>query len=166
MLIYHPAYDAYHCIFRLLLISEHINKVETDKIRLLDFYLVFPGSVANIKLPSELIGLRRESKKLANIYRDPLSEVATFHEMKGIQDAALRSVVASGFFDLDSYSKGYVSRSLKPLPVGIEQRIENILESTGSVGLSAIIGLSQVPLLGKNGLKDRTHLMEYRYDPA
>lgn len=48
MLIYHPAYDAYHCVFRMLLIAERVSGIEVEKARILDFYLVFPGMVKKI----------------------------------------------------------------------------------------------------------------------
>lgn len=31
MLIYHPAYDAYHCLFRMIALIDHVNEIEVDK---------------------------------------------------------------------------------------------------------------------------------------
>ncbi|HGA8765958.1 TPA: ABC-three component system middle component 5, partial [Salmonella enterica subsp. enterica serovar Virchow] len=46
MLIYHPAYDAYHCLFRMIALIDHVNEIEVDKARILDFYLIFPALVS------------------------------------------------------------------------------------------------------------------------
>ena len=52
---YHPAFDVYNCIFRMLriLICKEIKKIETSRLRLFDFYLVFPGLIKKIRIRPE-----------------------------------------------------------------------------------------------------------------
>ncbi|KVT83340.1 ABC-three component system middle component 5 [Burkholderia ubonensis] len=166
MLIYHPAYDAYHCVFRMLLIAEHVKGLETDKARLLDFYLVFPGLVRKIRLPDSLRELRAQAKKVVNVYRDPVSEASTFQEMRHIQEAALRAIAASGLLEMGAFSAGYISRSKASLPSSLAEKLTAFLEESGPIATGVLKGLSEIPLLGHDGLKHRTQLMEYRYDFA
>ncbi|MFM9745688.1 ABC-three component system middle component 5, partial [Streptomyces brasiliscabiei] len=51
MLMYHPAQDVNHCVFRLLLILEHTEheKLNTDVYRLIDFYTLFPSLLKLLK---------------------------------------------------------------------------------------------------------------------
>ncbi|CAJ8168505.1 Uncharacterised protein [Burkholderia pseudomallei] len=166
MLIYHPAYDAYHCVFRMLLIAERASGIEVEKARILDFYLVFPGMVKKIRLPDALKELRAHAKTAGNVYRDPVSRTSTFMEMRHIQEAALKSVAASGLIELERFAAGYVVRSKAPIPLSLAAKLKEFVEANSPMADGILDGLSQIPLLGNNGLKHRSELMEYRYDFA
>lgn len=166
MLIYHPAYDAYHCVFRMLLIAEHVKDLEIEKARLLDFYLVFPGMVRMVRLPDSLKALRAQAKAAVNVYRDPVSGLSTFRDMRHIQVAALKSVAASGLIDIKRFESGFVTRTEMPIPQVLKERLDAFISADGPVVEGVLAGLSQIPLLGHDGLKHRSQLMEYRYDFA
>ncbi|CAB3755416.1 ABC-three component system middle component 5 [Paraburkholderia humisilvae] len=166
MLIYHPAYDAYHCVFRMLLIAEHVKDLEIEKARLLDFYLLFPGMLVHARLPDELRALRSQAKSLANVYRDPVSGLSTFRDMRHIQEAALKSVAASGLIDVKQFERGFVKRTEMLLAPGLKEKLDAFTLANGPVVDGVLAGLSKLPLLGHNGLKHRSELMEYRYDFA
>ena len=61
MLVYHHAFDIYHCAYRVLQILEHMksNDVEIDRIRIWDFYLTFPNEARKISFPKELADLKK-----------------------------------------------------------------------------------------------------------
>ena len=164
MLIYHPAYDAYHCVFRMLLIAEHVSGIEVEKARILDFYLIFPGMVKKIRLPDTLKELRTHAKTAGNVYRDPVSSTSTFMEMRHIQEAALKSIAASGLIDLERFAAGYVVRSKAPIPPSLAAKLKEFVMANSPMTAGVLDNLSQIPLLGNNGLKHRSELMEYRYD--
>lgn len=166
MLIYHPAYDAYHCVFRMLVVAERLTDLEVDKARLLDFFLLFPGMVKAVRLPDTLKALRTQAKAAANIYRDPVSGISTFREMRHIQEAALKSMAASGLIDVRRYEAGYVTRTQMPINPMLKAKLDEFLNVNQPVADSILNGLSQIPLLGHDGLKHRSQLMEYRYDYA
>jgi len=53
MIVYHPAFDLYHSVYRMLQILTHFDKndyVETERLRIWDFYLLFPDKINTIKL--------------------------------------------------------------------------------------------------------------------
>jgi hypothetical protein len=166
MLIYHPAYDAYHCVFRMLLVAEHVQDIEVEKARLLDFYLLFPGMVKTIRLPDGLKTLRAQAKATANVYRDPVSGISTFREMHHIQEAALKSIAASGLIDIKRYEAGFVTRTQMPIAAVLKAKLDEFLSANGPMVEGVLTGLSQIPLLGHDGLKHRSQLMEHRYDFA
>ncbi|WP_321890542.1 MULTISPECIES: ABC-three component system middle component 5 [Burkholderia cepacia complex] len=166
MLIYHPAYDAYHCAFRMLAVSESIAELEVDKARLLDFYLLFPSSVQFIRLPATLRDARKIAKSIANEYHDPLSPATTFRELRQIQESALRCIAASGLIDIRRLEVGYVKRTDIPIPDAIQSKIDLFLSQREPLAKTILYGLGDIPLRGHDGLKHRTELMEYRYDVA
>ncbi|MFV0672891.1 ABC-three component system middle component 5 [Variovorax sp. tm] len=166
MLIYHPAYDAYHCIFRMLSIVEHVRGLEIDKARLLDFYLMFPSAVSEIRLPSNLKEARKLARTFSNVYHDPISVASTFRDMAEIQLAALKCIAASGLIDAKKLAAGLVERTSLAMPPEILSKISGFLAQRDPLAGIILFGLGALPLRGDDGLKHRTSLMEYRYDVA
>ena len=164
MLIYHPAFDAYHCVFRMLALINALPETELDMLRLCDFYLVFPSAIKNIRLPAELSHGRKIAKASASIYRDPINAKQSFRDMSQIQLAALRNIAASGIIDIEYYERGIIRKRDTTIPDVIYQKIELYLDAHSEVATFLIDELSKLPLLGLNGLKHRTELLEYRYD--
>jgi hypothetical protein len=166
VLIYHPAFDGYHCVFRMLSIAEKIRSLEVDKARILDFFLVFPGAVKSVRLPDELKSLRPKVRPMSTPFRDPVSNMATFIDMRHIQEAALKSIAASGLIELSAFASGRVARTDAPIPEALNAKMQAFLEGNDGLTAEILQGLSQLPLLGVNGLKDRSKLMDFRYDFA
>lgn len=53
MITYNPAFDLYHCIFRMANIIgrlEDLECFEIDKVRIWDFYLLYPSKTYDIDL--------------------------------------------------------------------------------------------------------------------
>lgn len=164
MLIYHPAFDAYHCVFRMLALTECVTELEIDKARLLDFYLLFPAAIASIRLPSALMEARKVAKSAANIYHDPLNPITTFREMRYIQEAALKCIAASGLIDIKSLGTGLISRTELKIPSELKRKVDEFLLDRQSIANIVLHELATIPLRGIDGLKHRTKLMEHRYD--
>ncbi|HEN3580842.1 TPA: ABC-three component system middle component 5 [Yersinia enterocolitica] len=164
MLIYHPAYDAYHCLFRMIAVIDHLSTLEVDKARILDFYLMFPSLVSDIRMPPNYIGDKKVAKSYANKYHDPINQLSTFRDMHQIQIAALRCLAASGLIDLPRFEKGEVHRTDMEIPDGLLLSMRGFLNEKNNIYTFIIEKLSKFNLTGKDGLKDRTRLMEYRYD--
>ncbi|MCF7535413.1 ABC-three component system middle component 5 [Pseudomonas petrae] len=165
MLIYHPAFDAYHCVFRMMALMGLIPDLEVDKARLLDFYLAFPSAINDIRLPSTLAHGRRLAKSLSNTYRDPLNPKAAFRDMSQIQLAALRNIAALGLIDLNGFEQGFVKRiNSVAIPESLGENLSIYLTAQAEILKFLSNGLAQIPLRGLDGLKHRTALLEYRYD--
>jgi hypothetical protein len=164
MLIYHPAYDAYHGVFRMLVVVEQKRDIEIDKARLLDFYLLFPSQVAKMRLAPGSSKVKRAANGAANVYHDPVSALAMFREMRHIQLAALKCVAASGFVSLERLAAGFVTRTDTPLPDALRVKVAEFLTNRESLAEYILGTLGDMALRGANGLKDRSELMEYRYD--
>jgi len=164
MLIYHPAYDAYHCIFRMIALIDHVKEIEVDKARILDFYLIFPALVSEIRMPQNFSTIKKEAKKYSNEYHNPINTTSTFRDMHEIQMAAIRCLAATGLIEVKPLEKDFIKRTDKSIPDGLLLSMRDFLKSKDEVYNFIIAKLSQFHLTGKDGLKDRTNLMEFRYD--
>lgn len=164
MLIYHPAFDAYHCAFRLLAILHFHKELEMEKVQILDFYLAFPSALSNIRWPREAGISRKELKALANPYRDPLSNKSTFRGMQQVQTAAARCVAASELIVAELLELGIVRRTTVSLMEGVADQLNAYIERDAEAVELVLVHLAGLPLLGRDGLKARTGLLEHRYD--
>lgn len=164
MLIYHPAFDAYHCVFRMLIICEKLGDLEIEKARLLDFYLLYPALVAKIKLPRALRSIARDAAAVANVYHDPSSPSTMFRDMRHIQEAALRCIAAAGLIDVRRYENGFVTQTDVVVPDEMRRKIGLFLASRQPIAEFVFKKLAAIPLGGSQGLKYRSQLMDHNYD--
>jgi hypothetical protein len=162
MLIYHQALDPYHCVFRLLLITQTLQNLEIEKLRILDFYLLYPALVANIRLRKDLQYGKNISKSLKNIYHDPAVDKSAFTSLHNFQKIAINCLVSAGYVDSEVIKSGYILRTDKKISIEMYSAIQ--VQNKIPINNFIIEKLASLPLLGKDGLKDRTGLIEYRYD--
>ncbi|MDD3471726.1 MAG: hypothetical protein PHS86_02995 [Syntrophaceae bacterium] len=164
MLIYHPGFDAYHCVFRMLAVCETLGDLEIEKARLLDFYLLYPALVAKMKLPRPLRPIARDAAAVANVYHDPSSPATMFRDMRHIQEAALRCIAAAGLIDVRRYENGFVTRTDVVVPDAIRRKIALFIASRQPISQFVLKELAAIPLGGSEGLKHRSQLMDHKYD--
>ncbi|HBR4757619.1 TPA: hypothetical protein L9W62_003470 [Klebsiella pneumoniae] len=164
MLVYHPAYDAYHCLFRMMAIIERAGELEIDKLKILDFYILFPSLLSNVKMPRQFVKVKKMAERFYNEYHDPMNPGMTFKEMRHIQDAAIKCMLAAGYINSDELSNGYVVRTDKELPEKISLEMKVFLENKEPFSSFIIQNMAKFHLTGPDGLKSRTQLMEHRYD--
>lgn len=167
MLIYHPAFDIYNCVFRLLQLLTHMNQdeVEVDRLRIWDFYLTFPNEARKISYPNSLSELKKVfKKKEPNPYEDLIDPKRVIERMKSFQLAALKCIASYGFIDAALLSKNIVRRTDKEIPEELAKYFFKLTNEKSNV-IKLIIGFWELPLYGKSGLKDRTGLIDFKYDP-
>jgi hypothetical protein len=164
MLIYHPAKDAYHCVFRMLVVAERVKSLDVDMARLLDFYLLFPVAIADIRLPKNMMRIRKFAEGLSNMFRDPISIKTAFRDVANMQEVALRSIAAAGLIDVDKFESGVIVRTAIDMPETLKTKIDRYVHHDAVVLNFILDELSQFPLRGPDGLKHRTGLLEHRYD--
>jgi len=166
MLIYHPAFDLYHCVFRLLQIMEHMKRddVEVDRLRIWDFYLTFPNEARKISFPMQLKELKRIFKsRESNPYEDLIDAKRILLRMKSYQVAALKCLASYQLIDTDLLGKGIVKRTTNEIPKEIKSKLTQLNTEQDNI-LKLVLGFNELPLFGKAGLKDRTGLIDFKYD--
>lgn len=166
MLIYHPAFDAYHCVFRMLIVANQLVSIEVDKARILDFYLAFPSALVAIRWPGHFRTARRLAASAHNPYRSPVSPRTTLREMRLMQDAALRCLAAAELIEADALQTSTIRRTEREIPAALLEPMRRHVAELGDVAELVFSRLGSIALLGADGLKDRTSLMDYRYDAA
>lgn len=168
MLIYHPAFDIYHCIFRIvrLLCSLPKEPYETDRIRILDFYLLFPHLLEKVTFPKDASKLRKYFKKLSSKYENIEDPKRIFSRLEPYQTSALKCLVSYNLIVPETFEKNRIQLSETEIP---NELIKSV--NTANDRFPELIELLtkyfiNIDLYGNSGLKQRTDLFEYRYDLA
>jgi hypothetical protein len=167
LLSYQPAFDAAHTIFRFLRLHDamRMDVVEFDKYRILDYYLLFPFRSATVRLGQKDLRIRSIAKQLdgkAGYATLPSGEVL-FERMKNAHVSASQTMAANRIIDPEVLRHGVMKFGKFALPADYQERISEANQND-SLTLDILRALSAYNLLGRDGLKDRTGLLEYRYD--
>jgi hypothetical protein len=171
MIVYHPAFDLYHSVYRMLQILTHFNRndyVETERLRIWDFYLLFPDKISTIKLKSnekdikELI--KTFIKKSDNPYELLLDNRKVFERIKPYQLGALKCLASYGIIDKDYLNTNRITIISKEILSTYSSKFE-ALSSKENNAISLLTShFYLMSLYGEGGLKDRTQLLESKYD--
>lgn len=165
MLVYHPAFDFYNCIFRMLqlLTSLKEDEIEIERLRIWDFYLTFPNEARTISFPADLTDLKKIVKDKPNTYEDLIDSKRIFERMKPFQITAIKTLISYGFIEPDSLQANIVKRTNKTIPAELKAQVDNMGVERQNI-IKLVIGFVNLPLYGDRGLKYRTKLIDFKYD--
>lgn len=168
-LVYNEAFDPYHAVFRAVRLNFACAPDEImpfDMLRILDFYMLFPFRIQGVSLYREDIFWRQISKNYewAAPYGGMPEDTLVFARMEPFQRAAISSLARLGIINRELWSNEEILfESSKLTKVIISRAIQENSEMKDIMEI--LCGLRErYPLLGDDGLKRRTKLMEYRYD--
>ena len=137
-----------------------------DELRILDFYLVFPFLIDHIRLMPKHRSYRNLARDYAQTrpYSEQPEDRVVFERMRPIQVAALETLAVNELLDLRALKAGRAQATEKEPSPDLSRRIMAANEHDGP--LLNFLGVLAKDYLfeGPGGLKDRTGLLEYRYD--
>lgn len=170
-LTYQPAFDPFHATFRFLRLRQAVlndASLPRDHLRILDFYLLFPFRVDDVRLFQRHRKFRKLAQQFAHTrpYGELPDDRVLFHRMGSIQGAALDTLANKRLLKADDYSRGLVSSTDEPLPSPLLAKVQELNAQQGELIEFLRALAAEYELLGPNGLKDRTGLLEHAYDAA
>lgn len=167
MIIYHPAYDVNHCLYRILLGLETSVHKEFDwsLFRLMDFYVLFPHLLKEIKpFPVALQPFKKIVKSIPDSYENLPNTKRILFELEAIQNSAVQNLMAKGLVSVSKFEKQIIARTTEGLPESLSEKLSS--DSRVDEEWYRLV-VNELPLSefeGKKGLKARSKLMEYKYD--
>lgn len=171
MITYNPAFDLYHCIYRMAHIVQKLSEgecFEVEKVRIWDFYMLFPSKLYEVSLKQTEKDLREARKNFIKVSKSPYEYSGDnrklFEWIKPFQVSALNCLVSCGILSKDAYLNNQVC-------VSDRQVLAAFVEKAGDITLHEQNALAFLSLLSRNmsltgsdGLKARTRLLEFKYD--
>ena len=138
--------------------------MELARLRLFDFFLVFPHILTQMRLPKRYLKMRKVLKAIPSPYESTPSPTRLFYQIGEIQKTTVRLLVARTLIQKDIYLEGdaALTDSINGATFG---SILNKQDFRNEGWYHFLVReLIEYPLDGPNGLKHRTGLMEFRHD--
>ncbi|MGK0307261.1 MAG: hypothetical protein ACI8RP_000212 [Urechidicola sp.] len=171
MLVYNEAFDIYHCTFRIINLLNRIEEnksVEIDRLRIWDFYLVFPNKLHEVSFSNNEKDIKQLMKtyisKVDNPYLSLRDKKKMFQRIRPYQLNALRSLASYNIINQDYLDSNTIQ-------IKDKEQSQKFVNEFGTVSIKQqnLIKLLTshfliMPLNGLNGIKKKSGLMEYRYD--
>lgn len=167
MLTYHPAFDLYHCTFRILQILNYLenDSIELERLQIWDFFYLFPTEInRHFKFTQELTKLRRIFKFNENPYEEIVDSKRVFVRMKPYQKLALRNLSSYGIIEKEAYEKEMIKLNVSQIPTALKSELGNLSPRQENVIKLITSPFNELPLYGDTGFKMRTGLITFRYD--
>lgn len=167
MLLYNKAFDPVHTVLRLSAICAYSKKevIELERLQIFNFLLAFPAHIADMPLPRDLLQAKNKFKKYRSPYNN-FEAYTLFNRMSPIFYASLQMAENLGFIYLQE--SGTILLQKEQVPNGLKAIVNSSNSSNSSISKEALSfeadHLSQIPILGKNGLKAVSKLMDFKYD--
>ena len=168
-LSYQPALDPFHSVFRLLRVLPYVESagvLHRDHVRILDFYLLYPFRISAARLTPQ----HRRFRKFETSYEDrkPYGEqpddVVMFSRMQPIQFTAMETLADKLVIDPTEWQHDRVRPTGTKLPEELAARVATANAAEPELADLVSVLSKEYSLYGQNGLKNRTGLLEYRYD--
>lgn len=171
MIVYNQAFDLYHAVYRMLQLLTHFNKneyVEVDRLRIWDFYLLFPSKIHEVKLKREEGDIRKILKnyisKKENPYEVILENRKMFERIRPYQISALHCLASYGIIDKELLKDNRVSIISKELLLDYTNKFEELTPKEKNLISILTSHFYNMSMFGVDGLKDRSKLMVSKYD--
>ncbi|MGS4347108.1 ABC-three component system middle component 5 [Myroides odoratus] len=171
MIVYQQGFDIYHTIYRIINLLGKFNysdSIELDRLRIWDYYLLYPNKMKSISLKNS----EKDIKLIINNFIDRkdnpyeliLDDRKMLEKLKPIQIGALKYLASIGLINKDFSSINRISKISEDVLIKLNKISEKptvVEENT----ISLLVGhFYHIPLNGNDGLKKRTKLLENKYD--
>lgn len=172
MITYNPAFDLYHCIYRMAHIIDRLEErecFEIDKVRIWDFYLLYPSKIYDIdvkqrKEKDAYKARKQYIEQTVNPYEYNGDNRKLFEWIKPFQVSALSCLVSCGILDKDAYLEGNVCVANRNALTEFVERAGGFTARERNILSFLSLFSRHMPLTGVDGLKARTQLLESKYD--
>lgn len=171
MIVYNQAFDLYHTIFRFLQFLnrfENGSLIEIERIRIWDFYLLFPSKIHDIRLKQSESDIRKLRKEFFKDSNNPYEKIhedrKVFEKIKPYQLAALNCIASYGIIDKALINQQRIGIVNKEILTEFVENFEELSPKEKNVITLMTSHFNQVSLFGSDGLKCRTNLIESKYD--
>lgn len=171
MIVYQKAYDLYHAVYRMMKLLAHFKQdglIEIDRLRIWDYYLLYPNKMKNIRLKREEKDVKQIIKnyiiKEDNPYEMVINDRKMFEKIKPYQMTAIKCLASYGIVNKDYLQENRISNINKNIFDDYAEDFKDLSVQEENTIKLLTSHFYQISLFGVDGLKSRTGLLESKYD--
>ncbi|MTI19504.1 hypothetical protein E1176_00570, partial [Fulvivirga sp. RKSG066] len=158
-------------VFRILQFLKKFENgtyIEIERIRIWDFYLLFPSKIHEIRLKQGESDIRKLRKEFIKDSNNPYEQVTdnrkVFEKIKPYQLAAMNCLASYGVIEKTSLTQQRVKIIDKSILNRFVENFEELSPKEKNIIALMTSHFKQMSLFGTDGLKSRTNLSESKYD--
>ncbi|VXD11634.1 ABC-three component system middle component 5 [Marinoscillum sp. 108] len=171
MIVYQKAYDLYHTVYRLIKLLAHFRgdgDIEIDRLRIWDYYVLFPNRMRAIKHKKS----EKDIKAIIHQYilrpenpYEPLhNDRKTFEKIKPYQLTAIKCLASYGMINKDYLNNNRITSISRDFFSKYDEDFKNLsIQEENAIKLLTS-HYYKISLFGPYGLKAKTGLLESKYD--
>lgn len=155
----------------MLQILDNFDKedyVELDRLRIWDFYLLFPNEIHKIKLKRNEKDIKKILQSYISATNNPyqiiIDDRKIFERIKPYQSAALKCLASYGLISKEMLSVSRIAVTSKDLLRNYIGKFDPLTPKEKNIITILTSHFYQMSMFGENGLKNRTGLMISKYD--
>ncbi len=171
MIIYHQAFDLYHTLYRMIQLLGYFRRseyIEVDRLRIWDYYLLFPNKLSKIKLKRDEKDIKNLINafiiKVDNPYEEVIDDRKMFEKIKPYQMTAIKSLASYGIVNKDYLTTNRITSIDIEVIKSYLSKLEKLSKQEENTIKLLTSHFYQMSLYGEYGLKDRSKLLESKYD--
>jgi hypothetical protein len=171
MIVYQQAFDIYHTMYRMIKLLAHFKRdeyVEIDRLRIWDYYLLYPNKMAHIRLKQDENDVRKLIRNYILSKENPYEQISNdrkmFEKIKPYQMAAIKCLASYNIINKNYLALNRITTVSKDIFSKYSEDLEQ-MEAQEKNAISLLTShFYLMPMTGKDGLKSRTNLLESKYD--
>lgn len=164
-LAFYPEFDAHHAAFRALCIGTKFRSFPVQTYRIVDYFYLNPFDLHTFRMTG--VAHKKISAKFDHLrpYHRSTEPAAAALHMWQFEQSALTMLARRDFISAAALAADTVSFTPhQAIPDTLKEAMRDDLEAKSEV-LDFLVGVvGRFPLSGKGGLKDRSGLLDFRYD--
>ena len=171
MIVYQKAYDLYHTVYRMMKLLAYFKQdglIEIDRLRIWDYYLLYPNKMKTIRLKREEQDVKKIIKnyivKEENPYEMVINDRKMFEKIKPYQMTAIKCLASYGIVNKDYLQENRISSINKNIFDDYADDFTDLSVQEENAIKLLTSHFYQISLFGVDGLKSRTGLLESKYD--
>ncbi|KPQ12990.1 MAG: hypothetical protein HLUCCX10_14400 [Algoriphagus marincola HL-49] len=171
MIVYQKAFDLYHTVYRMIKLLAHFKHdglIEIDRLRIWDYYLLYPNKMDKIRLKREEKDVKQIIRnfilKEDNPYEIVINDRKMFEKIKPYQMTAIKCLASYGIINKDYLQENRISNVNKDIFSDYSEDFKNLSVQEENAIKLLTSHFYQISLFGIDGLKSRTGLLESKYD--
>ena len=171
MIIYHQAFDLYHTVYRMIQLLGYFRRgdyIEIDRLRIWDYYLLFPNKLAKIRLKRDEKDIKTLISSLIlranNPYEEVMDDRKMFEKIKPYQMTAIKCLASYGIVNKNYVTTNRITSISNDLLKDYMVKLEKLSKQEENTVKLLTSHFYQMSLYGDYGLKNRSKLLESKYD--
>lgn len=163
-LAFYPEHDAHHAAFRALCIRTRISALPISAYRIVDYFFLNPYDLGSFRMPGSTQRKIAAKFEYLRPYKRNTEPAAAALHMWQFQQAALTVLARRNFIVPAALSDERVQFTDESLSGDLRAKVESDALLKKDVMDFLIDAMTRFPLGGSGGLKDRSGLLDFRYD--